>query len=73
MSGVVGEKFQMTNLTVLNNFCFMKYAQKSIPGLADAGVPLVMGMAPKLRPQGLDRNIVHTTLISMKNNRGWVG
>ena len=39
--GVVGglEKFQMTNLTNPNNFSFMKYAEKSGPGLADVGVP----------------------------------
>ena len=35
-----GQKnFQMTNLTAPNNFCFMKYALKSVPGLADVGVP----------------------------------
>ena len=28
----------MTNLTMLNNFCFMKYALKSVPGVADVGV-----------------------------------
>ena len=29
----------MTNLTVPNNFSFMNYAEKSVPGLADVGVP----------------------------------
>ena len=29
----------MTNLNVHNNFCFMKYALKSVPGLADVGGP----------------------------------
>ena len=38
MSGEVVKKFQMTNLTMPNNFCFMKYALKSVPGLADVGV-----------------------------------
>ena len=33
------KKFQMTNFTALNNFCFMKYAPKSVSGLADVGVP----------------------------------
>ena len=28
----------MTNLTMPNNFCFMMYALKSVPGLADVGV-----------------------------------
>ena len=35
----VWKKFQMTNFTMPNNFCFMKYALKSVPGLADVGVP----------------------------------
>ena len=29
----------MTNLTILNNFSFMKYAERSVLGLADVGVP----------------------------------
>ena len=29
----------MTNLSILDNFSFMKYAEKSAPGLADVGVP----------------------------------
>ena len=33
------KKFQMTNLTMPNNFSFIKYAEKSAPGLADVGVP----------------------------------
>ena len=33
------EKIQMTNLTMPNNFSFIKYAEKSAPGLADVGVP----------------------------------
>ena len=39
MSGGSEKKFQMTNLAMLNNFCFMKYALKSVPGLADVEVP----------------------------------
>ena len=31
--------FQMTYLIMSNNFSFMKYAEKSVPGLADVGVP----------------------------------
>ena len=29
----------MTNFTMPNNSCSMKYALKSVPGLADDGVP----------------------------------
>ena len=39
----------MTNLTIPNNFCCMKYAEKSVPGLADVG-DMGMGMAPELHP-----------------------
>ena len=35
----VRKKFQMTNLTIPNNFLLMKYAEKSVPDLADVGVP----------------------------------
>ena len=33
------KKFQMNYLILPNNFSFMKYAEKSVPGLADVGVP----------------------------------
>ena len=33
------EKFQMTNFTMTNNVSSMKYSLKSVPGLADVGVP----------------------------------
>ena len=29
----------MTNLSIPNNFCFMKYALKAVPGVADVGDP----------------------------------
>ena len=43
----VWKKFQMTNLTMPNNFSFMKYAEKSVPGLADVGVPQGDGDGPR--------------------------
>ena len=46
----VQKKFQMTNFTMPNNSSSMKYALKSVPGLADVGVPHGMGMAPELHP-----------------------
>ena len=36
----------MTNFSIPNNFSFMKYAEKSIPGLADVGVPHGDGDGP---------------------------
>ena len=35
----VRKKFQMTNSTIPNNKYLMKYALKSVRGLADVGVP----------------------------------
>ena len=43
----VWKKCQMTNCTMPNNLSSMKYALKSVPGLADVGVL-------ELQPQGLD-------------------
>ena len=42
----------MTNLTMPNNFCFMKYALKSVPGLADVGVPHGDGDGPRALAPG---------------------
>ena len=52
MSGLVRKKFQMTNLTVPNNLFFMKYAQKSVPGLADVGVLHGDGDGPRTPASG---------------------
>ena len=49
-----GKKFQMTNLTMPNNFCFMKYALKSVPGLADVGVLHGVGVGPRAPPRCLE-------------------
>ena len=35
----VEKKFQMTSFTMPNNISSIKYAPKSVPGLADVGVP----------------------------------
>ena len=40
----------MTYVTMLNNFCFMKYALKSVPGLADVGVLHGVGDGPRAQP-----------------------
>ena len=36
--GKSGKKFQTTIFDIPNNVCSIKYAQKSVPGLADVGV-----------------------------------
>ena len=57
----------MTNLTMPKNFSFFKHAEKSVPGLADVGVPHGDGDGPELWPRGPDQKSTHTTLTSMKN------
>ena len=44
----------MTNLTMPNNFCFMKYALKSVPGLAAVGVHHGDGDGPRTPPPSTD-------------------
>ena len=43
----VQKKFQMTIFTMPNNISYMKYALKSVPGLADVGVPHGDGDGPR--------------------------
>ena len=50
MSGEVRKKFQMTNFTMLNYSCSMKYALKSVHGLADVRVLLGDGDGPRAPP-----------------------
>ena len=45
------EKIQMTNLTIPTNFSFIKYAEKSVPGLADVGAPHGGGVGPRIAPK----------------------
>ena len=52
MSGGTRKKFQMTYLTVPNNFCCVKYALKSVPGTADIGVPHGDGDGPRTPATG---------------------
>ena len=47
----VRNNFQMTNFTVPNNSCSMKYALKSVPGLADVGVLHGDGDGPRAPPR----------------------
>ena len=65
MSGGVRKKFQITNLTMSNNFYYMKYAPKSVLGLADVGVPhgggdgpgtLAPGSGSKIRSYHVDQH-----------------
>ena len=48
------KKFQMINLTMPYNFFYTKYAKKSVPGLADVGVPHGDGDGPRTSPRCLE-------------------
>ena len=58
----------MTNLTVPNKLTFMKYAEKSVPGLADVGVP--HGDGPRTPPRWLEGvwKQFQMTNLTMPNN-----
>ena len=46
----VRKNFQMTNFTMLKNISSMNCALKSVPGLADVGVPHGDGDGPRAPP-----------------------
>ena len=48
------KSFQMTNLTIPNNFSFMKHAEKLVPGLDDVGVPHGNGDGPRTPPRCME-------------------
>ena len=50
MCGGVRKKFKMANFTVPTNMSTIKYALKSVPGLADVGVPHGVGDGPRAPP-----------------------
>ena len=59
----------MTNFTMPNNCCSMKYALNSVPGLADVGVLHGDGDGPRAPPRcqvGLEK--FHITSFTMTNN-----
>ena len=52
--GRVWKKFQTTNFYIPNNVSSMKYALKSVPGLADVGVAHGDGVGPRTPPRCLE-------------------
>ena len=50
----VRKKFQMTNFIMPNNTSSLKYALKSVPGLADVGVLHGDGDGPRTAPRCLE-------------------
>ena len=64
----------MTNLTMPNNFSFMKYAEKSVPGLADVGVPHGDGDGPRTPPRCMEGvwKKFQMTNFNMPNNVSYI-
>ena len=54
MSGGERKKFLMTNFTMPNKTSSMKYSVKSVPGLADVGVPHGAGDGPRTPPRSTE-------------------
>ena len=52
MSGGSRKKFQMTNITLPNKMYLVKYALKSVPGIADVGDPHGGGDGARTPPRG---------------------
>ena len=53
MAGRSGKNIKLTNFTMPNNMSSIKYALKSAPGFADAGVPHGDGDGPRAPPRCL--------------------
>ena len=66
----VWKKFQMTNSVMPNNVSLMKYALKSVPGLADVGVLHGDGDGPRTPPRCLEgaRKKFQITNFTIPNN-----
>ena len=54
MSGEGMKKFEVTNFTMPNNSCSMKYALKSVPEPADVGLFHGVGDGPRAKTYWLD-------------------
>ena len=67
-----GNSFKWLILLCLTTSLSWSMLKNQSLALLMLGSRMGMGMAPELRPQGLDQKWTHTTLISMKNWRGWI-
>ena len=74
MSVGVWKFFQITNLTMPNKMSSLKYALKSVPGLADVGVPQGDGDGPRTAPRCLmgSENFFQMTNLTMPNNMSFM-
>ena len=53
----------MTNFDMPNNVSSLKFAQKSVPGLAGVGVPRGEGGGPRTPPRYMEGQIFWPTLV----------
>ena len=70
----VQKKIQMTNFTMTNNMSSMKYALKTVPGLADVGVPHGGGDDSRTQPRCLEgvRKKFQMTYFSLTNKTSFM-
>ena len=71
MVGGTKKKFKITNLNMPNNISFMKYALKSVPGLADVGVRHGDEDGPGTPAPGSESKITAYYVDQHKNLKGW--
>ena len=67
------KKFQMTNFTMSNNFSSMKYSLKSVPGLADVGVPHGVEDGPRTPAPGSGSKIPAYHVVQHEKLKEWNG
>ena len=70
MVGGVRKKFQMTNLSIPDNFSFIKYALKAVRGVADVGDPHGAEDGSRTPPRCLEgvSKKFHMTNLTILNN-----
>ena len=73
MSGGARKKFQITNFTMPNNFSSMKYSLKSVPGLADVGVPHGVEDGPRTPAPGSGSKIPEYHINQHEKLKEWNG
>ena len=66
----VRKKFQMTNFTKPYNMSSMKYTLKSVPGLADVGVPHGDGDGPRTLALGSGSKIAAYHVVQHEKLKG---
>ena len=69
----MSEKLQITHFTMPNNSYSMKYSLKSVPGLADVGVPHGVEDGPRTLAPGSGSKIPAYHVDQHEKLKGWGG